>query len=156
LERCDSKYYKDVYLMKKKNLESKSTKLPAPQNQITHHFPLNSLKKKASIIMKACVDLVVRAGRPFNLFSDEPMLTILKLAKKQAREEDETINPTNVKKHVQMKGSDETLNLSKLLKNKMFHISLDMATLHERSFIGKKIHICFKLISFNFNSILYS
>lgn len=97
------------------------------QPKISSHF-------EGSSIMKLCVGLVVNRGRPFKLFDDLEMKTLL--AKAQMNEKIE-IYPEKVKDAVKAAAEKKRAEVRKLLVGNVLSFSLDMATCRHRSFIGK-------------------
>lgn len=89
-----------------------------------------------STVMKLCVDLVVNCGRPFSIFKDEAMKSLIDLAKLQTSETIQ-IHPESVKRAVQHAAGRKRSEIGELLSKKVLSFSLDMVTCRQRTFIGK-------------------
>jgi len=92
---------------------------------------------KVSHVMKLCGRVVVEDGRPFSNFDSEPMQEILKLGKKNANDFTKTpINRETVRTTVREDARSKRTEIMQKLKDKVIHLSSDMATAEGRSFFG--------------------
>lgn len=91
---------------------------------------------EGSVVMKLCVGLVVNSGRPFSIFKDKDMKSLINLAKKQTNEKID-IYPENVKAAVKAAAEKKRAEIRLVLVRRVVSLSIDMATSRHRSFIGK-------------------
>lgn len=84
--------------------------------------------------MSHCVGLVVNNGRPFTIFKDNEMVSLIQLAKSKVGDMTE-IYPEAVKNAVRVEAANKRQEICALLDGKI--LSLDMATCRQRSFFGE-------------------
>lgn len=120
---------KQGLLLQKRKAGSTSSQAAAKQQKIAPFFG-------KSLIMSHCVGLVVKNGRPFSIFKDEDMVSLIQLAKKMLGDTTE-INPESVRAAVQVEAENKRKEIRTLLAGKVLSLSLDMATCRQRSFFGK-------------------
>lgn len=101
-----------------------------------HKQPRISAFGRGSTVMNLCVDLVVDSGRPFTIFKDKAMKSIINLARLQASENIE-INSERVKNAVHAAAEKKRNEIGELLSKRVLSFSLNMAACRHRSFIGK-------------------
>lgn len=129
-----------IYKEYLKDKEAQSTQRKRKSNEElnvgNHKQPKIETFCRGSTVMKLCVDLVVDNGRPFTIFKDKAMKSLIDLARLQASETIQ-IYPESVKNSVQLAAGKKRQEICELLSKKVLSFSLDMVTCRHRSFIGK-------------------